>query len=74
MPKLARLMSPASEYPRVKFIQLDSHVVFQTNSGAMKDLQGPVGGGWCPVILMFNFHIYNAVNTTDNYVLYVAYR
>ena len=45
MPKLARLMSPASEYPRVKFIQLDSHVVFQTNSGAMKDLQGPGGGG-----------------------------
>ena len=45
MPKLARLMSPASEYPRVKFIQLDSHVVFQTNSGAMKDLQGPEGGG-----------------------------
>ena len=45
MPKLARLMSPASEYPRVKFIQLDSHVVFQTNFGAMKDLQGPEGGG-----------------------------
>ena len=45
MPKLARLMSPASEYPRVKFIQLDSHVVFQTNFGAMKDLQGPEDGG-----------------------------